>query len=68
MIKQYWAVLSSQTYLDEEVDKMKNKIMPGDEFRKKYNLLNIVILRKKLSKGKYELRYGNAVPIQFEIK
>ncbi|MFT5581199.1 MAG: hypothetical protein ACI9G9_000445 [Psychromonas sp.] len=68
MVRQYWAIMSSQTYSTEEVEQFKTTIPPDGEFKKEYNLLSIVQLNKDLTKGSYELKYNNAEPVKFQIK
>lgn len=68
IVLQHWSYMSSQAYSLEEVENLKTTIPPKQEFKKEYNLLSIVQLKKSLTKGTYEVRYNNAAPIKFEIK
>lgn len=68
LVKQHWALMSSQLYTIEEVEQFKTTIFADSEFKKEYNLLSIVQLSNDLTKGTYELSYSNAEPVKFEIE
>ena len=55
MVRQHWSYMSSQFYSIEQADKMKTKILPNQDFKKEFMVLNILQLNRKLTKGKYEL-------------
>ena len=59
---------SLRLYTREEMEKMESTISPSGEFSKDYKLKSFVLLKKALTKGKYEMSYGNAKQIKFEIK
>jgi len=68
IVREHWAVMSSQSYTTEEVKEFMTTIPIEEEFKKEYSLLSIVQLKKNLTNGAYELNYNNAEPVKFEIK
>ncbi len=68
IVREHWAIMNSQTSSQEESENFKTAILPNQEFRKEYNLLSIIQLKEKFTKGTYEINYNNAEPIWFEIK
>ena len=68
LVRQHWSVMSSQVYNSKEVEQFKTTIPPQGEFKKEYNLLSILQLKKDLSTGAYKLTYNNSELVKFEIK
>jgi len=71
VIHQFWAIMSSKAYLQDEVEELKTLIKPGESFSKTYLIETIVQLKKEytpLPEGKYTLAYDNAEKLEFEIK
>tara|TARA_B100000674_G_C37407628_1_gene719193 strand:- start:54 stop:587 length:534 start_codon:yes stop_codon:yes gene_type:complete len=68
IVRNHWAVMSSQSYTREEVKEFMTTIPIEGEFKKEYSLFSIVQLKKVLTYGSYELNYNNSEPVKFEIK